>query len=68
MTPAYFQTDPSSSARGTGSSWAAPASLHSQSWEQRSRPPDPWEAPQNAPGPVPSSQTWRSGAAPGINI
>ncbi|XP_026801734.1 epsin-3 isoform X4 [Pangasianodon hypophthalmus] len=56
--------EPSSSARGPGSSWAAPSSLHSQPWDHRSRPPDPWEAPQNAPSPAPSSQTWLSTAAP----
>ncbi|MCI4391818.1 hypothetical protein PGIGA_G00138820 [Pangasianodon gigas] len=56
--------EPSSSTRGPGSSWAAPSSLHSQPWDHRSRPPDPWEAPQNAPSPAPSSQTWLSTAAP----
>ncbi|XP_060798500.1 epsin-3 isoform X3 [Neoarius graeffei] len=54
--------EPSSSTRGTGSSWAAPSSLRSQPWDHRSRPPDPWEAPQNAPSPVPSNQTWISAA------
>ncbi|XP_058233469.1 epsin-3 isoform X3 [Hemibagrus wyckioides] len=56
--------EPSSSARGPGSSWAAPSSLHSQPWDHQSRPPDPWEAPQNATSPVPSSQSWLPTAAP----
>lgn len=68
MTALYFQTEPSSSIRGSSSSWAAPSSLHSQPWDHRSRPPDPWEAPQNTTSPVPSSQTWRSAAAPGRSI
>ncbi|KAM9493451.1 epsin-3 isoform 5-T6 [Clarias gariepinus] len=56
--------EPSSSTLGPGSSWAAPSSLRSQPWDHRSRPPDPWEAPQKASSPVPSNQTWASSAPP----
>lgn len=57
ITGPYFPTEPGASTRGPGSSW-----------EHRSRPPDPWEAPQNVPSAVPSSQTWRSPAVPGMDI
>ncbi|XP_062871649.1 epsin-3 isoform X2 [Trichomycterus rosablanca] len=52
--------EPSSSSRGIESPWMAPASLHSQPWNQH--PPDPWEASQKAPSPAPPNQTWISSA------
>ncbi|KAG9279019.1 epsin-3 isoform X1 [Astyanax mexicanus] len=56
--------DPSSSSRGIGSHWMAPAgsSVHPQPWEHQQRPPDPWETPQIASSPAPQSQTWLSSA------
>ncbi|XP_076122626.1 epsin-3 isoform X8 [Alosa pseudoharengus] len=60
-----------SSARGASGSWlatSASASRPQQSWDHRSSPADPWDAPQSAPRSNLAGQMWSSPAHKGGDL
>ncbi|XP_041943251.1 epsin-3 isoform X3 [Alosa sapidissima] len=60
-----------SSARGASGSWlatSASASRPQQSWDHRSSPADPWDAPQSAPRSNLAGQVWSSPAHKGGDL